>query len=173
MVGAKQHKRTADAVIGVFEQGVHLLDAISDAVFAGYDPTNSIGAHFRHNLEFAIQFLAGFEAGEIDYASRVRDVRVATDRSYAIGRMRQVIEALGAISDMPSREIRIVSEVDRESRLVSSVGRELEFLMSHTIHHYALISFKLRAIGIEVPDGFGVAPSTIRYWKDERKENAG
>ena len=46
---------------------------------------------------------------------------------------------------------------------VSSVGRELISLSSHTIHHFALISLTLQALGHSVDPDFGVAPSTLRY----------
>ena len=45
-------------------------------------------------------------------------------------------------------------------------GRELLFLISHTVHHFALIAFMLRSFGIEPGDKFGVAPSTLRYRQD-------
>ena len=47
--------------------------------------------------------------------------------------------------------------------------RELQFLVSHTIHHYALIGVLLAAEGFDVslefPE-FGVAPSTLTHWKE-------
>ena len=50
----------------------------------------------------------------------------------------------------------------------SSVERELQFLSSHTVHHYALIAVILRLNGVQPEEGFGVAPSTQRYWKESR-----
>ncbi len=47
----------------------------------------------------------------------------------------------------------------------SSVKRELQFLLSHTIHHYSLVAVALRAQGFEPGADFGVAPSTLRYWR--------
>jgi hypothetical protein len=44
------------------------------------------------------------------------------------------------------------------------VGRELQYLLSHTIHHYAIIGSILRAQGVEPGPDFGVAPSTLRHW---------
>ena len=46
----------------------------------------------------------------------------------------------------------------------SSVERELQVLLSHTVHHYALIAVALRLHGHPVDEEFGVAPSTLRYW---------
>ena len=46
----------------------------------------------------------------------------------------------------------------------TSVRRELQFLLSHTIHHYALIvAIAVRHGIVDFPEGFGVAPSTLNY----------
>ena len=45
----------------------------------------------------------------------------------------------------------------------SSIGRELGFLLSHTIHHCALIAVMMRLRGLATPPGFGVAPATMRH----------
>ena len=162
MVGTTQKIDLADAFAQVTRQGVDVIASLSDAVYRGDDPETSIGAHFRHNLEFAEELLRGSESGVIDYAARRRDLGVATDRSAATERMETMINRLDSIAAGP---VTVVSELDRSTRLSSSVERELEFILSHTIHHYALIAFKLRLLGIEVPVGFGVAPSTIEYRK--------
>jgi len=39
------------------------------------------------------------------------------------------------------------------------------FLLSHTVHHYALISVALKLQGIDPGEEFGIAPSTLRYLK--------
>ncbi|MBP6670575.1 MAG: hypothetical protein KA180_14065, partial [Gemmatimonadales bacterium] len=44
----------------------------------------------------------------------------------------------------------------------SSVKRELQFLVSHTVHHYALIKELLRREGFDPGAEFGVAPSTLQ-----------
>jgi hypothetical protein len=45
----------------------------------------------------------------------------------------------------------------------TSVTRELQFLASHTVHHYAVIAAMLRPQGVEPGNDFGVAPSTLEY----------
>jgi hypothetical protein len=47
----------------------------------------------------------------------------------------------------------------------SSIARELQSLLSHTVHHYALIAIALRLQGIEPSAEFGVAPSTLEHWR--------
>jgi uncharacterized damage-inducible protein DinB len=44
----------------------------------------------------------------------------------------------------------------------STLARELLFVISHTIHHQALIAVLLSAAGRTVPEAFGLAPSTPR-----------
>jgi hypothetical protein len=50
----------------------------------------------------------------------------------------------------------------------STAARELQFLVSHTVHHYALIAFILRANGIDPGADFGVAPSTLAHRKSQQ-----
>ncbi len=45
----------------------------------------------------------------------------------------------------------------------STLGREISYAVMHAVHHYALIGIMCRLQGVEVPKGFGVAPSTQRY----------
>lgn len=45
----------------------------------------------------------------------------------------------------------------------SSLGRELQFLSSHTLHHYALIKLLLDDTGLDLGPEFGVAPSTLAW----------
>ena len=47
----------------------------------------------------------------------------------------------------------------------SSIARELQSLLSHTVHHYAFIAVALRLQGVEPASDFGVAPSTLEYWR--------
>jgi hypothetical protein len=53
------------------------------------------------------------------------------------------------------------------------MARELGMLLSHTVHHYALIAMLLRARGIEPPADFGVAPSTRAHWLESCAPRAG
>jgi hypothetical protein len=51
----------------------------------------------------------------------------------------------------------------------SSLARELQFTLSHTVHHYALIALILRLQGFAPPADFGVAPATLQQWQRERE----
>ena len=45
----------------------------------------------------------------------------------------------------------------------SSLGREFQFLVSHTVHHFAMIGSICHDLGIPLDDDFGVAPSILRH----------
>lgn len=174
MVGTGQKTKAhglAEDLAATLDQGIEVIAALSDAVYRHDGPRSSIGAHFRHNLEFVLGFLNGIGMGSVDYAARERDERIAMDREHAIAAMQKAgdgIRRLGA-GDLRT-VISVRSETDSSFACVSSVGRELEFLVSHTIHHYALIGFKLEVLGITVPANFGVAPSTIRFWSQQGED---
>ena len=50
-----------------------------------------------------------------------------------------------------------------DGRTVGALGRELQFLVSHTVHHAAMIAASCRARGLPTADEYGVAPSTLRH----------
>ena len=45
----------------------------------------------------------------------------------------------------------------------STVGREIMYSVAHAVHHYALIGVMCGIMGLAMPPGFGVAPSTLKH----------
>lgn len=45
----------------------------------------------------------------------------------------------------------------------STMGRELMFCCSHAIHHYSSLKSIYQALGGQLTDSFGLAPSTASY----------
>ena len=69
-------------------------------------------------------------------------------------------------TDLAERQVRVtLRSVAGDEELPdwsqSSLQRELQFLVSHSVHHYALIRELLRQSGFDAGEGFGVAPSTL------------
>lgn len=158
-------------------QGVDLLSEIDDAVYTkaengAFADGGAVGGHFRHCLEFVNCFLAGIENGRVDYDSRTRDHRIETMREYALAEYTRTVQELKNLAPASAGKSLFVKPEDaaggEDFWCASSIERELEFLNSHTIHHYALIAFKLRAFGFPVAAEFGVAPSTLRFWAREK-----
>ena len=55
----------------------------------------------------------------------------------------------------------------------STVGREIMYVVAHAVHHYALIGIMGGLMGLKMPAGFGVAPSTAKYQTDLLKLQQG
>jgi len=168
-----QESRLITSCISLLEDGLRLIERLDDEVYAKtsvLSPRSSVGAHLRHCVDFYKTFLSGLESGRIDYNCRQRDSLIETDRRYGIKEIQQLIAALReTLPIFRIAPILITSEdgSGRESWCGSSVVRELEFLRSHTIHHYSLVAILLRFEGIEPGEEFGVAPSTLRHWQAE------
>jgi hypothetical protein len=134
------------------------------ALGAGLSP---VGVHFRHVFDHYHAFLSGLASDEIDYDSRHRQAPVEHDRQLAIATALGYVTDLGRLPiDLGDRPIRITmrsvaSHAAEADWSQSSLKRELQFLVSHTVHHYALIKELLRRAGFDTGDDFGVAPSTI------------
>lgn len=155
------------SVIAEFERGREIIDRLDDPNYRrSANGTGCVGGHFRHNLDFVNSFLNGIAERQIDYNARERDVRVEIDRKYAAKKMDFAMRRLSNLTgELLERLIYVRSEVDLTTWHPSSVIRELEFLNSHTVHHHALIAEKLVSFGIAVTENFGVAPSTLEYWR--------
>ena len=131
--------------------------------------SSSVGEQFRHNLDFLNTFLNGIDRGSIDYTRRERDPRVSTSRNYAVQKFENASRKISTLTrSKMSGLVSVRSEAVGSLWLPSSVIREMEFVLSHTIHHHALIGEKLFAMGISLDAGFGVGLST----RDFRRRKA-
>lgn len=156
----------------VLRQAVEVLTRLDDVTYAtgGAAPDvglSPVGVHFRHVFDHYRAFLSGLASDEIDYDSRQRQTPVEQDRQLAIATALGFVTDLGRLPmELGDRPIRITvrsvanhaAEADWSH---SSLKRELQFLVSHTVHHYALIKELLRRAGFDAGEDFGVAPSTI------------
>ena len=158
--------------IAVLQQGAAVLQRLDDTQYnstRGLPVRSGVGAHFRHCLEFYDNFLNGVAESRVDYQRRERDPLTETDREFALTKIAATIDAL---ENLPAHDGAIALLVRVEDAAIdswrnSSVGRELQSLLSHTIHHYALIALMLRLNGVEPGAEFGVAPSTLDYWNSQ------
>ena len=170
-----KHTFTGENIVYI-NQAIDLIDRLDDEQYRKIHPplyTSGIGSHFRHTLDHYINFLEGIEKGEINYEARRRDPRVEQDRVFARKQFQNAIERLSALSE--SRADHAVSvkvengnaNLEKSLWADSTLRRELDFLLSHTIHHYSIIALILRLEGFEPGETFGVAPSTLRYHQNK------
>jgi uncharacterized damage-inducible protein DinB len=154
--------------IHLLQQCFDLLGRINDRLYSHVPrgvTKSGIGGHVRHCLDFYQCFLRGMETGRIDYDARVRNELVERDRKTAMANLETAIRQL---RQLPIADDQISIQVKMEGDAnwtYSSISRELQFLLSHTVHHFALIAMLLRLQGFEPAYDFGVAPSTLEQWK--------
>ena len=162
----------------VLRQGIDLIERLDDDEYGRTSEplaSASVGAHVRHVLDFISPIFSAMDTGRMDYDQRDRDQRAEVDREVALARLRSVSARLDGLQDVDSGtglEVRLDAPPgtsDDSGWSTSTLGRELAFLLSHTVHHYALMGLLLRYRGIDPGREFGVAPSTLEYWKEIEK----
>ena len=171
--------------IALLRQGCELIEGLNDRQFCYEDEIaqSSIGKHLRHVLDF---YRALFEAlpeakrdptqiphflvPKIDYDQRLRDPSLETGRALWLASNQNIQAQLAGLQeDMADMPVEVLSREGvngYQSRVNSWLGRELQFLLAHTVHHYALVSIALRLQKLRVPEGFGVSYSTRLFWRD-------
>lgn len=150
------------------EQALALLEDLDSELYQWRCPGcfgSSIGGHLRHNADHYEQFLAGYGTGVIDYDRRERDRRIEEEPAAAADCFRRQVARLREVSaEDLDRAVSVRMDGEGETLAASSVRRELQFLLSHTIHHYALIVAIASAKGFRAfPEDFGVAPSILKH----------
>jgi uncharacterized damage-inducible protein DinB len=159
-----------EAVVGnchVLDQCVEVLRRMDDETYAtaGADEGSPVGAHFRHVFDHYQVLLTGLADARIDYDARRRDPRLEQERGYAInvalGLRNQLSQLMAETGSTPLQvTTRSLADEEEPDWSGSTLRRELQFLVSHTVHHSALIKQILRQHGFETGMEFGLAPST-------------
>ena len=126
--------------------------------------SGSIGAHVRHCLDHVSALECGVVSGHICYDDRERNTVVERDPRLGVSRLRRASARLSQYPDgLLERSLVLATQIaddGRSIRVESTVGRELAFVISHTIHHSALIAVLLERSEHDVPARLGLAPST-------------
>lgn len=127
---------------------------------------STIGGHLRHCLDHYDSFSNGLAEGKVDYDHRMRLPELESETAKALAKTQEVSAALKALSE-DSTAGDLLVKMDCGLSAVgwqpSTVGRELQFLVSHTVHHFAMIGGICRELGVALESDFGVAPSTVRH----------
>lgn len=159
-------------------QCVEVLEAIDPELYSRSilgSRAGSLGGQFRHCIDYMACFLRDLPTGKIDYDRRKRDPELERLPGSAADRLREISRGLAAIpASQAGKQVMVKADQMGEGAhddpssewCASTLLRELRFLLSHTVHHCALISLMLKAEGVDVSEVFGVAPSTLEYWKD-------
>lgn len=151
----------------VLEDGIKLISQLTNQQFQETYPfsTSGIGPHFRHVYDHYGSFLNGIQRCFVSYESRERDTKIETDVKVAIRHFNDVILTLQTLSEDDVNTVFQLETVHDDERypIHTTLGRELQFLLSHTLHHFAIIRMMVVSLGLPVSEYFGMAPSTQRY----------
>lgn len=155
------------ALLDLLDDMRSLIERIDDDSYAAPAPGRTgggIGGHVRHCLDHVSALVAATRTGLCAYDRRARGTPVERCRPSALQRIDDLVNDLGqAGSDLFDVPVTVESQLDTKGTTVvtmSTLGRELMFVMSHTIHHNALIAQLLASHGVSVGARFGLAPAT-------------
>lgn len=156
----------------VLQQTAAVVQSIDTAAYTSRSNAfhgGTIGAQVRHCLDHIRAVLSGVATGSVDYDNRQRETQVELDPVAAANEfnlLRKQLVTLRTTQDQPLK-VRMRVAVDQPGvQSVSTLGRELAFVLSHTIHHGAMIAAMIIAQGGSVPQDFGFAPSTLAHLQD-------
>jgi hypothetical protein len=128
----------------------------------------TIGQHVRHCIDHYATLAGGIATSRFDYDDRARSSEIECDRDRALGRVRELLEELRPVLlhvDLAvAVHVRMASACKGDvAWQKSSLGRELQFVVSHTVHHAAMVANSCRVRGLPISAEHGVAPSTSRH----------
>ncbi|GJM29986.1 MAG: hypothetical protein DHS20C17_26210 [Cyclobacteriaceae bacterium] len=132
---------------------------------------SSIGEHTRHILEFYQCLLVQNERGSVNYDLRDRNQLLQSEPAFALKVLSEIMNSLP--NQYLNRPINLEISYDQDQTnpavVVTSLERELVYNLEHVIHHLAIIKIGLSIVAPQMvlPNGFGVAVSTMRF-----KQNA-
>lgn len=159
------------SVLETLLQGEALLTQLNDQDYTRKVPvafSASIGGHYRHCLDHFRSLLNSAAEGELNYDHRERGTLIESDRFTALNATRELradYERLDPL--MLTRSLNVTCKTSYATSgsqaSPSTVGREIMYSVAHAVHHYALIGVMAGVMGVKLPPGFGVAPSTLKH----------
>src|SRR5436190_127225 len=169
-----------DSVIEVLNQGETLLGEIHNDNYVRKLPQAfdaSIGGHYRHCLDHFRSLLDSAMDGDLNYDHRERGTLIESDRFAALNATRELREGFECLD--PVFLLRPLSVTCKTSYATSgsqvspsTIGREIMYSVAHAVHHYALIGVMGGIMRLQMPPGFGVAPSSLKHQAEVAKAAA-
>lgn len=165
------------SAIETLAQGEALLEQLSDAEYTRKLPVAfnaAIGGHYRHCLDHFRSLLDAAADGDLNYDHRERGTMIETDRFAALNATRELREGCERLDPVfLNRPLNVTCKTSYATSgsqaSPSTVGREIMYSVAHAVHHYALIGFMAGVMGLALPPGFGIAPSTLKHQKESQK----
>ena len=159
------------AVLETLAQGESLLAQLHDEDYTRQLPVAfnaSIGGHYRHCLDHFRSLLEAAESGDLNYDHRERGTLIENDRFAALNATRELRAGYEHLAvNLVRRPLSVTCKTSYAACgsqvSPSTVGREIMYAVAHAVHHYALIGIMAGIMGLKMPTGLGVAPSTLKH----------
>ncbi len=135
-------------------------DDLCDASLAPY--YSSIGSHIRHILDFYDCIFKLSSDNEIDLTARSRNKAIESKCTCAKNYLNDIIDKLSTTDFDMNDEVYVVDDLGLgKTEIKYTLGAVFTQANSHTIHHYAIISYILEGLKIPFNDeDFGYNPTT-------------
>lgn len=164
------------SVVETLSQGEALLVELGDDLYTRKVPVAfnaSIGGHYRHCLDHFRSLLDAAASGDLNYDHRERGTLIESDRFAALNATRELREGYQRLdAALLARPLAVTCKTSYATSgsqvSPSTVGREIMYSVAHAVHHYALIGVMGGLMGLTLPPGFGVAPSTLKHQETTR-----
>jgi len=168
---ANENRELIQSVIETLRQGEALILEIGDEAYTRKVEiafNASIGGHYRHCLDHFRSLLDAAATGDLNYDHRERGTPVENDRFAALNATRELREGYEKLDSIFIPRLLMVTcktsySTSGSQVSPSTIGREIMYSVAHAVHHYALIGVMGGIMGLPMPAGFGVAPSTLRH----------
>jgi uncharacterized damage-inducible protein DinB len=155
-----------DALAQALDDLARVIRPLTTAEFTRREreTSGSIGGHVRHCLDHVEALERALVRGVCCYDDRVRGTAMEDDPAVACARLKACRLRLTALDpELLQTPLSLSARISAEGlsvRALTTVAREVTFLISHTIHHAALIAVLLEDMGRDRPARFGLAPTT-------------
>lgn len=157
-------------IVQLLDELAQVIAALSDAQYVHRPMSvipSHIGGHVRHSLDHVQALLAATATGRLNFDHRERGTAIETSRGAALEAIEKLIGDLRSLHplvlEVPMTLHMMMHADARPVELSTTFTREAGFVLSHTIHHNAIISAMVKTLGGWLPPHFGYAPSTIDY----------
>lgn len=152
---------------GLLQQMRSMIEQMDDRAYAMPAPgraSGGVGGHVRHCLDHVSALVRAMRTGIVEYDRRRRGTDVETCRAAAIQEIGELSARLvvldGSLLDEP---LLVETQIDPAGAMIltrSTVCREVAFVVSHTIHHNAIVAQLLAGRDVTLDARFGLAPAT-------------
>lgn len=152
---------------GLLHQMRSMIERMDDGTYVMPAPgraSGGVGGHVRHCLDHVGALVSATRSGVVEYDRRRRGTDVETCRMAALERIGELTEQLARFdSSLLDEPLLVETQIDPAGAMIltrSSVCREVAFVISHTIHHNAIVAQLLAGRAMTLDARFGLAPAT-------------